>query len=849
MPHLSNMIFALSRRRRSRRRIDGRRCSTETLERRILLTFDPSPLEQEMLEYLNRFRDNPQAELDALLSSYPSPLTARDPDVQTALDFFNVDGATLANQFAGLNPAPPLAWNEALYNAANAHNSLMIQNDLQSHQLPGEAGLLDRIVSAGYDWQFSVRVGENVFAYSLTPAYGHAAFVIDWGFGPNGIQNPAGHRVNMLDQGFQEVGISITEESNPATDVGPLVISQEFGRRGNYGAPAVLGIVYDDLNGDGFYNAGEGLSGVNIELSGPNGTFTTSSLTAGGYQIKVPSGEYIATASGGSLGASIQQFNVSVGGSNKKVDFEVSDLPASPTHTINLADGIPHSVTVQDDGIVGNGMSQVAIDGVVTTFATPTTTIIINGGDNADTIFVTSLDSTFTGSVVIVGNDGNDVIDVSAIGLTTSLSGDGGDDILNGGSGQDFLNGGSGDDTITGSDNNDTLNGGSGRDLLDGGNGDDRISGQGSSGDILIGGPGNDRLDGGSGVDTLFEMADTDFALTSTRLTGIGTDQLISIERVALFGGNSNNRIDASLFTGPGIEGVLLLGGAGDDLLIGSPHIDQLNGSGGDDTLLGGDSRDTLRGGSGADSLNGESGNDLVVGQGGSGDSLTGGEGNDTLNGGSGSDFLIEAGDADLTLTNTTLSGIGSDSFTALEIFQITGGTSANRIDASAFSLAGATLSVNGEGGNDTIIGSSLNDVLNGGDGNDIVLGRDGNDLINGDDGDDTLNGGSGNDTLIGGAGADGLSGFTGNDVLDGKSGNDTLFGREGNDTLLGAGGDDTVIGGDGRDIQRGHGGTDVLVGGNGGNDPDPGDQLFGELSEIDEAFQFDPLPDWVDSV
>ena len=62
-----------------------------------------------MLEYLNRFRDNPQAELDALLSSYPSPLTARDPDVQTALDFFNVDGATLANQFAGLNPAPPLA--------------------------------------------------------------------------------------------------------------------------------------------------------------------------------------------------------------------------------------------------------------------------------------------------------------------------------------------------------------------------------------------------------------------------------------------------------------------------------------------------------------------------------------------------------------------------------------------------------------------------------------------------------------------------------------------------------------------------------------------------------------------
>jgi Ca2+-binding RTX toxin-like protein/uncharacterized protein YkwD len=849
MRSLSDVILRFPRRRRSRRCSSAHRVSTEALERRILLTLNPSPLEQEMLEYLNRFRDNPQAELDALLSSHPSPLTARDPDVQTALDFFSVNGVALDAQFANLNPAPPLAWNETLYDAAGAHNAQMISFDLQSHQLPGEAGLLDRIVSAGYDWEFSVRVGENVFAFSQSVIYGHAAFVIDWGFGPNGIQDPAGHRVNMLDQGFQEVGIVISEETNPATSVGPQVISQEFGRRGNYGNPTALGVVYDDLNGDGFYNAGEGLAGVTVELSGASGTFTTSSLSAGGYQVKLPSGSYTATATGGSLGGAIQKFNVNVGGSNVKVDFEASEAQDLSTHTIDLADGASHVVTIQDDGVAGNGMSNISIDGITSTFATPMTTLVINGGQDADSISVTSLDSAFAGEVVINGNAGDDSIDASAIGLTTSLSGGTGSDVLIGGSASDFLNGGSGDDTATGNAGNDTINGGSGRDSLDGGAGDDRVSGQGSSGDVLTGGTGDDRLNGGAGTDTVFETADTDFTLTATLLTGIGTDQIISIERGIFVGGASNNQFDASLFTGPGIEGVLLLGESGDDTLIGSPHVDQMNGSAGNDTLLGGDSRDTLRGGSGRDSLVGGGGNDLVVGQGGSGDSLTGGAGDDTLNGGAGTDTLIEQGDADITLTDTTLAGLGNDSFSALEIFQITGGASGNTIDASGFSLGGATLVINGGDGNDNITGSSLSETLNGGDGNDSLRGGGGNDLLNGNDGDDTLNGGADNDTIVGGSGADGLSGFTGNDVLNGKADDDTLYGGDGNDTLLAAAGDDTTIGGDGADVLRGQSGTDVLVGGSGASDPDPADQIFGDLSEIDETFQLNPLPDWVDNV
>ena len=846
---MSEMLARVPKRRRFHRRVTARRVSAETLERRLLLTFDPSPLEQEMLELLNRFRDNPQAELDELLSSHPSPLTARDADVQAALDFFSVDGAALESQFASLSPAPPLAWSEALYDAAKSHNDLMIQFDQQSHQLPGEAGLLDRNVAAGYDWEFSVRVGENIFAYSQSVIYGYAAFAIDWGFGPNGIQEPAGHRINMLDQGFQEVGISIVEESNPATLVGPLVITQEFGRRGNYGNPAVLGVVYDDLNADGFYNAGEGLSGVTVELSGTNGTFTTSSLSAGGYQVKVPSGTYTVTASGGALGGEIREFDVMVGGSNVKVDFDAAGSIDVSTRTINLAGGAPHVVIVQDDGVAGNGVSQVIIDGVVSAFSVPTSTLVINGGDNADSILVTGLDSSFTGEIVVNGNSGNDSIDVSAVSLQTSLIGGLGDDLLIGGAAADFLNGGAGDDTGLGNSGNDTISGGSGRDVLDGGGGDDTVSGQGGSGDVLTGGSGDDRVNGGAGIDTIFETADVDFTLTATSLAGLGTDSLISIERAILVGGDGDNLIDTSMFTGTGIEGVLLLGGSGNDVLIGSPHVDQLNGSAGDDTLLGANSRDTLRGGSGRDVLNGGGGNDLVVGQGGSGDVLTGGSGDDTLNGGAGTDSLVEQGDVDFTLTNTTLTGLGTDSLTAIESFDLTGGLSANSIDASALSLAGTMLVIKGEGGDDVIVGSTGNDTISGGEGNDSIKGGAGNDVLDGGDGDDTLNGGAGDDSLNGGSGADGLSGFSGNDFLNGNSDDDTLFGGEGNDTLLAASGNDTAIGGDGIDVVRGQGGTDELAGGSGANDPDPGDQVFGDPGEIDEAFQLNPLPDWVDSV
>ncbi|HHC29185.1 MAG TPA: calcium-binding protein, partial [Rhodobacterales bacterium] len=73
--------------------------------------------------------------------------------------------------------------------------------------------------------------------------------------------------------------------------------------------------------------------------------------------------------------------------------------------------------------------------------------------------------------------------------------------------------------------------------------------------------------------------------------------------------------------------------------------------------------------------------------------------------------------------------------------------------------------------------------------------------------GDSSLDGNEGNDVLIGGAGEDYLDGGEGNDLLKGESDNDALWGGAGKDRLLG---------GDGADEPRGDEGNDKLVGGAG---------------------------------
>lgn len=91
-----------------------------------------------------------------------------------------------------------------------------------------------------------------------------------------------------------------------------------------------------------------------------------------------------------------------------------------------------------------------------------------------------------------------------------------------------------------------------------------------------------------------------------------------------------------------------------------------------------------------------------------------------------------------------------------------------------------------GDDGNDVLVGQGGNDTEHGGAGDDFLSGDAGNDHLFGDDGADQEHGGLGNDDVNGDAGNDDLSGDAGNDHIDGGSGADHLNGGAGIDDAVG---------------------------------------------------------------
>jgi Ca2+-binding RTX toxin-like protein len=183
------------------------------------------------------------------------------------------------------------------------------------------------------------------------------------------------------------------------------------------------------------------------------------------------------------------------------------------------------------------------------------------------------------------------------------------------------------------------------------------------------------------------------------------------------------------------------------------------------------------------------------------------------------------------------------------------GGGSNDRLDAT---LAMGPVTLDGGGGDDTLLGGSQNDILNGGDGVDLaeISGASitvtnssasrtdvdtltsieklmliaagpgsvidaseftlGPATIVGSGGSDTLLSGSGNDFIVAGGGHDSVSSGAGNDFIMGNSGRDTLSGGSGNDTILGGSGRDSIEGGLDADLLLGGSGSDTIGGGDG---------------------------------
>lgn len=268
------------------------------------------------------------------------------------------------------------------------------------------------------------------------------------------------------------------------------------------------------------------------------------------------------------------------------------------------------------------------------------------------------------------------LVDGGALGDTLDLSGLVGSDFPRLDMVGSTLAGTAAADVFIGSELGEAYDGGGGGDVVHGNGGDDELF---ALNGLLEGGAGDDTLrgqssattlDGGSGRDTYVHdktgFAAVDVTLTDSALTGDATHPLTGVEVVRFSGGIAADRLDARAFTG--------------DVVF--------EGKAGNDTFLGGTGEDTI---------------------------------------------VAEQVAGAATLSDAALVGpsganaVGTDTIQFVERARITGNSTADTLDAGAFT-GDATLV--GGGGADVLTGGAGRDELEPGDGPDSVAGGPERDVV-----------------------------------------------------------------------------------------------------------------------
>lgn len=263
----------------------------------------PTAQEQYMLELVNQARRDPGAEANRFGIGLNQGLAS----------------GTISN-----TEKQPLAFNFDLMDSSRAHSQWMLDTNRFSHTGVGGSSAGDRMRDAGYSFTGSWTWGENLAWRGTTGTPNVTGFITTQ---HEGLFRSAGHRTNLLNGSFKEIGIgALTGEFNGYNTV---MTTQNFAKSGP--ATFLTGVAYDDaITDDDFYTVGEGLGGIRIEATrqSDDQVFSTQTFNSGGYQLALTPGIYDVTFSGNELSQNIQK-TFTIGNQNIKFDLATDQLPVN----------------------------------------------------------------------------------------------------------------------------------------------------------------------------------------------------------------------------------------------------------------------------------------------------------------------------------------------------------------------------------------------------------------------------------------------------------------------------------------------------------------------------------------
>ena len=258
----------------------------------------PSMYEQYLLELVNRARSNPQREANLYNIGLNDGL----------------DTNTISN-----DAKQPLVFNLLLIDAARSHSQWMLDYDRFSHQGVRGSDPGDRMKDAGYQFIGSWTWGENI-GYTGTSRLNlnNAVEQIH-----QGLFKSPGHRENILNNSFREIGLATS--TGDYKGYNSLMVTQKFAKSGS--DVFLTGVAFDDaVEDDNFYTIGEGLAGIEVTVirQSDNRSFTTTTMTSGGYQMPLEAGTYEVSFSKNNreIGNSEQ---ITIGAENIKLDLNTEN--------------------------------------------------------------------------------------------------------------------------------------------------------------------------------------------------------------------------------------------------------------------------------------------------------------------------------------------------------------------------------------------------------------------------------------------------------------------------------------------------------------------------------------------